>query len=466
MKERYSHVYIFFIVTILIITSPHVAAENNRSLQIKIIEKTTDRIIDSAQLVINEQIKSSYRGGYVSFNELPKDKPFSVDILYWDRDIRRIESFHQIPWQDKITLSLPKASLTRREVVFSLSLPFGVFQGDAKAFLLLPQLAYETGGINFGHFGGIRLYEDQLQTDGNISLMVVALDEKLRPWKYGYFLDKNPTELYQQNVNFAPPFSTNVNNEAVLLKWRKSKDAIDPSDINTKCDFKEPPYTDCGLMPQRGGVFSWTNIKRKGQLFHSPGVFLPSRTQGANPAMPLPDSQIELVGHDEPLGFPPFNYARHRFLRFDEVPQKEVNLTMPELLIGTAKQQGMEAILLDSKNMTLQFNITSAGSDDADLKNMDWAVFEAIWVDKETEQKTIWHQFFSPKAGNNTVHLNYLPASFNTWMPDEHSNFVNLQVWIYGTDSINGYGEALKYTTSERDPLLEGKDAFRVTRWR
>lgn len=129
-------------------------------------------------------------------------------------------------------------------------------------------------------------------------------------------LDVDPAHLNEAHLMFMPPMATGVDHERQLVRWRKNADPLNTTTGTSTCDFKSPPYTERGLYPDKGGIFSWINVWRKGQLFHTPGAFLPARTAGANPLMALPDAQIELVGHDDPKGFTPFNFARHRFLRF------------------------------------------------------------------------------------------------------------------------------------------------------
>lgn len=235
---------------------------------------------------------------------------------YLDGKIRRIETVHGVHAAPEIVLRVPNAHSVRREAVFSVGVPFGSIQRQAKALLLLSQPVYESGGLNFGHYNQVRLYQDQLQDDGRFSLMVVALDENLVPWKFGYMLDVDPAHLDEAHLMFMPPMATGVDHERQLVRWRKNADPLNTTTGTSTCDFKSPPYTECGLYPDKGGIFSWINVWRKGQLFHTPGAFLPARTAGANPLMALPDAQIELVGHDDPKGFAPFNFARHRFLRF------------------------------------------------------------------------------------------------------------------------------------------------------
>jgi len=454
------------IATLLLIICSNNIIANTSNIQLSVVNERTKQIVTDATVFIDGKPQITIENGLVSVEK--NINPITIHVSYLHGKTRHIESFHDVTLkQNRILLPVPDNSMAKLTAVFSMSAPFGGVPSDAKAVVLLPQPAFETGGLNFGFFNGIRIYSDQLQGDGNITLLMVALDKNLIPSKYGYFLDQAPEMLNQQILSFKPPFASGIVHDRQLLKWRKAKDAIDASDKNSICDFKAPPYTECGMRPQKGGIFSWTNVLRKKQIFHTPGAFLPSRTQGANPLLALPDSQIELAGHDDPLGFYPMNYARHRFLRFNEAPAEEVSINMPEILIGFQGDVGSDAIQLSEKNTTVSFEITAASkTNQNDLLDMDWAKFEAVWMNKKTGIRTIWHQVFQPKTGNNVVQLNNLPTALKDWQPTEVSEFSNVQVWLYGSDELLGYDNAIYKMFSGLDPFQIGKSAFRVTRWR
>lgn len=466
MRMRYISSNIGLSLLVCLFTTHLVIATPNADealSKIVVINQVTHQPLENTSVFVNQHLKRSYRDGVI---HIPRsNKPVTIDVIYWDGDLRRIETFHQVSVHDQVTLPVPYAGALRREAVFSIALPFGKLDKAAKAVIILPQLAYDTGGLNFGNFGNIRLYQDQLQHDGRFSLMMVALDESLIPFKYGYFLDKDPSQLENSINHFAPPFATPLEHRRQLVAWRKAADAIDPSDKNTQCDFKDPPLTKCGLIPPRGGVFSWINIWRKGQSFHTPGAFLPSRTQGENPLLLLPDSKIELVGHDDPLGFYPANFARHRFLKLPAAPSEEIEIQMPNIMIGSQQGAGKQAITFDVKNQSIAFDIHTANKDSVDISNMDYGRIQLAWNDKNNDLRTIWNHTFEPSAGKNQIKLSKLPAVFTAWQPNSDSQFSNIQVWLYGSNSVNSYAEALSSILSGKDPLHSGNNAFQVSRW-
>ncbi len=432
---------------------------------IRIVGQTTSVPVSDAVVYINGKGKAVDANGEVrvTLGEVPVE----LTIAYRDGATRHIETIHGFPPREVTTVHVPHKSSIKREAVFSLGVPFGPIQREAKALVILPQLAYESGGLNFGHYNNVRLYSDQIQDDGRMTLMVVALDEKLIPAKYGYMLDVDPSALEAGHIMFKPPLATDIDKEVQLVRWQKEADPINPSDSKTACDFNAPPYTGCGLYPDKGGVFSWINVWRKGELFHAPGAFLPPRTAGANPLMVLPDAQIELVAHDDPKGFAPFNYARHRFLRFDASPADVVSLTMPNVVIGSLEQHGADAIQVNAASREARFTINSVGESRSDEQNLDFGQLQIIWTDSEESVRTIWNQYFEPKAGENIVAPTAVARSLSSWLPDaKQDQFENVQVWLYGSDGVNGYGEAIELYADGRETVRQGDGAFQVTRWR
>jgi len=455
----------FSLIILLLIYSSSLFATTDK-IKITVVNNNTQQAVNDANVFVGNNSLNTDKNGQVTIKK--STKPVTIHVSYLHKKVRHIKTFHNITLKrDEIVLPVTDNSTVNLEANFSMSVPFGGVPADAKAVVLLPPLAFDTGGLNFGFYNGIRIYSDQLQNDNKISLMMVALDKNLIPVKYGYFLDQEPALLNQQILRFNPPFATGIVHSRQLLKWRKTKDAIDASDENSICDFSAPPYSKCGMRPQKGGIFSWINILRKKQLFHSPGAFLPSRTQGANPLLALPDSKIELVGHDDPLGFFPMNYARHRYIRFNDAPSDEIHIKMPEILVGFQGDVGSDALQFSEKNNSVQFEISSANkTSQIDLENIDWAKFETVWTNKKSGNRIIWHQIFKPNAGNNDIRLDNLPTALKEWQPTQTSEFTNVQVWIYGIDKIAGFDNAMDKIFSGHDPFQIGPSAFRVTRWR
>lgn len=441
---------------------------------VRVIDEVTMQPISDAFVIVEGKHFSVDAKGNAAV-EYDRER-VALSIGYRDGKLRRIETYHDFPAEREVVLRVPNAQGVRREAVFSVGVPFGPIQKQAHALVLLPQPAYETGGLNFGHFDRVRLYQDQLQDDGRFSLLVVALNEKLIPWKYGYMLDVAPDKLDEAHLSFKPPLATDIDREPLLLRWRKEPDAVGKSDPNTPCDFKTPPLTECGHYPDKGGIFSWMNVWRKGQLFHTPGAFLPARTAGANPLLALPDGQIELVGHDDPLGFSPFNYARHRYLRYNTAPTEVVSILMPNVIIGAADKPGSEAIIVSAPGASslagtasygARFVIQPVGALMEDSANLDWGKVQFIWIDKQEGARTIWNQYFSPKNGENNVLLNTPPKPLVNWLPPStEQEFENVQVWLYGSTAVNGYRDALTAFRAGTHPLRLGSNAFQVTRWR
>lgn len=464
----------FYMAAVLLATAtgPSGAADPTAPLvesRIKIVDEFTGQPMAGATVMVGDKSYPVDTSGTATVRrDASGGANLTVSATYLDGKIRRIETVHGVPVTPEIVLRVPNAHSLRREAVFSVGVPFGPIQRQAKAMLLLPQPVYESGGLNFGHYNQVRLYQDQLQDDGLFSLMVVALDENLVPWKFGYMLDVNPARLDEAHLMFMPPMATGIDHERQLVRWRKNADPLNTTTGTSTCDFKSPPYTECGLYPDKGGIFSWINVWRKGQLFHTPGAFLPSRTAGANPLMFLPDAQIELVGHDDPKGFAPFNFARHRFLRFDQPPTDPVDITMPDVIIGSPEQPGPDAITIDATARGARFVIaSSAGSTQADANDLDLGKLQMIWGGGSDDARTIWNQYFAPRNGENTVTLTAAPESLKNWLPaGAQQNFENVQVWLYASDAVNGYDQALTLRAEGKDPLRQGATAFQVTRWR
>lgn len=270
----------------------------------------------------------------------------------------------------------------------------------------------------------------------------------------------------ETHLRFSPPHSTGIDRERQLIHWRKKADALSASDETVKCNFTAPPLTVCGLFPDQGGIFSWINVWRRGQLFHTPGAFLPARTAGANPLLALPEGTIELVGHDDPLGFSPANYARHRFLRYDTAPADTVNIVMPSILIGKADQTGPDALVLENSGRGASFLIQSLG-ENAARDQLDFGKLQMIWIDPQTQRRTIWNQYFPPQVGTMTVALETVPPALQAQLPTAQTqSYENVQVWVYGSAAVDGYAAALQAKIAGKDPIQSGKEAFQVTRWR
>lgn len=443
-------------------------ATQSATSKVRVIDELTALPVADAAVIVDGKSYPTDGSGTAT---IPMDgsskAALTVTAAYLDGKIRRLETTHGLKAAPEVVLRVPNVHGVRREAVFSVGVPFGPIQRQAKAMLLLPQPAYESGGLNFGHYNQVRLYQDQLQEDGRFSLMVVALDENLVPWKFGYMLDVDAARFDEAHLMFMPPMATGIDFERQLVRWRKLADPLSPSDEASACDFKAPPFTECGLYPDKGGIFSWINVWRKGQLFHTPGAFLPARTTGANPLMALPDAQIELVGHDDPKGFAPFNYARHRFLRFDTPPTNVVDITMPDVIIGSAEQTGPDAISVDATARGARFVIASTGTAKVDANDLDLGKFQMIWSSGSNNVRTIWNHYFAPRSGENTVTLSAVPESLAGWLPaDAQQKFENVQVWLYASDGVNGYDQALALRAEGKDPVREGATAFQVTRWR
>lgn len=447
---------------LLIASSPQVSA-GEISAKIRIVDEVTLTPLRGARIAVGTTEVVTEANGWARIKL--KESAVTLSVAYEDGKSYRIETYHSLAAAPELTLHVPSTQSVRREAVFSVAVPFGPIQQEARALLLLPQPSYDSGGLNFGHYDRVRLYQDQLQSDGKFSLMAVALDDTLIPYKYGYILDLNPEHLDEAHLHFGPPHSTGIDHDRQLVHWSKQADALNASDPAGKCHFNTPPLTLCGLFPDQGGIFSWVNVWRRGQLFHTPGAFLPARTAGANPLLALPESTIELVGHDDPLGFSPANYARHRFLRYDSAPADAVKIAMPNILIGKADQPGADALTLESSGRGASFLIENLTDNTGD--QLDFGKLQMIWTDPGTQRRTIWNQYFPPKVGAAVVALNTAPPSLKARLPNGHTKrYENVQVWLYGSDGVDGYAAALKAKIAGKNPIQPGKDAFQVTRWR
>jgi len=441
------------------------AADTDEFSIVQIVDEVTHQGVRGALVFVGDKIFPVNSTGEA---RLPRSvQPVTLSVAFWDGKLRRVETFHDLESKSSLIVRVPNSGDVRREAVFSVGLPFGPMQKQARALVLLPQPAYDSGGMNFGHYDKVRLYQDQLQSDGRISLMLVALDENLLPWKYGYALDLEPEILDESHFAFVPPKATDMDHERQLVRWRKAADPVGRGDANSACDFKAPPFTECGLYPDKGGIFSWINVWRKGELFHAPGAFLPARTVGANPLMALPDSQIELAGHDDPLGFAPFNFARHRFLRYTNAPSDQVEIRMPNIVIGTPAQQGADAIAVDADLHGVHFSVQAVGESTLDSKQLHFGKSQLIWVDDKSGVRTIWNQYFEPRIGETAVGVAQIPHMLNDWLPNSgQQTFENAQVWLYGSDAVASYSAAMAAYMSGVDPIRLGENAFQVTRWR
>lgn len=439
------------------------AADSNQTV-VRLLSQSTLKPVANAVVYVGDKEYPVDSAGRARIKHA--DDRVTLTAAYWDGNTRRIETIHDFSPTDGAEIHVPHKGDIERKAVFSLGVPFGPIQREAKALLLLPQLAYESGGLNFGHYMNVRLYSDQIQNDGLFTLMVVALDEKLIPAKYGYMLDASPDGLDGSHSVFLPPLATDIDKDVQLVKWKKRADPISASAAGESCAFKAPPYTECGLPPDQGGMFSWVNVWRKGELFHTPGAFLPPRTAGANPLMALPDSQIEVVGHDDPKGFAPFNYARHRFLRYEVAPEKTIEFMMPNIVIGDLEKPGAEAITLDATKHEASFEIRAVGDND-ESSNVDFGMLQAIWTQGDDGPRTIWNQYFAPTLGKNRVALAAAPRTLASWLPESaQEKYENVQVWLYGSDGIGSYAEAVNSHVQGASPVQQGKNAFQVTRWR
>lgn len=435
------------------------------SAKIQVLDDVTSAPLRGVRVAVGTTEAITDASGMASVT-FPNATP-TLSIAYDDGKIYRIETFHGITAEPELTLRVPNTEGVRREAVFSVAIPFGPIQREARALLLLPQPSYESGGLNFGHFANVRLYQDQLQSDGKFSLMAVALDEGLIPYKYGYMLDLSPENLDEAHIHFKPPHTTGIDHARQLVHWRKQADAINLSDAAAECSFSTPPLTVCGLYPDKGGIFSWVNVWRRGQLFHTPGAFLPARTVGANPLLALPEGQIELVGHDDPLGFFPANFARHRFLRYATAPADPVNITMPNVIVGRVDDPGPRALTVDASGRGARFLIQVLGEKASATDQLDLGKLQMTWINPNGKRRTIWNQYFSPQAGDATISLAAIPESFSDRMPKPNSSdYENVQVWLYGSDGVDGYAAAIKAKMSGVDPMRAGANAFQVTRWR
>lgn len=449
----------------VLLTSMSAIHAADMTAKIHILDDVTSAPLRGVRVAVNttEAITDASGTASVTFSAATA----TLSVAYDDGKIYRIETFHGMRAEPDLTVRVPNTEGVRREAVFSVAIPFGPIQREARALLLLPQPSYESGGLNFGHYANVRLYQDQLQSDGKFSLMAVALDDGLIPYKYGYMLDLSPENLDEAHIHFKAPHSTGIDQARQLIHWRKQTDAINLSDAAAECSFSTPPLTVCGLYPDKGGIFSWVNVWRRGQLFHTPGAFLPARTVGANPLLALPEGQIELVGHDDPLGFFPANFARHRFLRYDAAPADPVNITMPNVIVGRVDDPGPRALTLDASGRGARFLIQVLGDKPSAADQLDLGKLQMTWINPKGQRRTIWNQYFSPQAGEATVALSAIPESFGERLPSANfSDFENVQVWLYGSDGVDGYAAALKSKMSGTDPMRAGANAFQVTRWR
>jgi len=381
--------------------------------------------------------------------------------------LKRLATFHDIPVANgHAKLFVNNGLPLRREATFSLSAPFGGVPEGASRTGLLPLVTHETAGTTSGQFSNIQVLEDQLQDDGLYSIMMVAFDEFDLPWKYGYLLDQAPALLEGRFLSLRPPMATPMSQDTQALAWRKNQDAIDPSNPDDGCFFTAPPYTFCGVSPPQG-LFSWTNVWRKGVVYRAPGAFLPARTQGANPTMPLPGGINELVGHDEPLGFFPMNFSRHHFDRFNEIPGHEIEINMPNVLIGEKTQAGAEAIdvMFSGRKHHVSWSVAAGNDDLSDADAVDYGELEMIWqVGKQSA--TVWVHTFASNVGVNSIEFPKLPRKIRHWGPNRKTQFVETTVTLTGSAAVDGFDDAWAVWQSGKEPAHMGMQAFDVSRWR
>ncbi len=439
-----------------------------QAVTINVLDKNSGETVTDAVVSFNGESVAVDALGNAHFERNVKQG--TVTVQYNGGNIKRLQTLHDVPVKgDSLKVYLDDAAGVDKVAEFSLSVPFGELPNDVAQTSLLPQYSYEFAGINRGTFGKIRLYQDQLQNDGKVSFVVVGYNDKLLPYKYGYLLDQEPTKLELNSVALLKGENASpVANTAELLQWQKLADPINQQGSDTPCNFSEPPYNECAVFPPNRGIFSWINIHRKGVLYHAPGAFSPPRVKGANPVMALPDGVIELAGHDDPLGFYPFNYARHSFTRFDQMPKATVDVKMPNVIVGSKEQVGREAISVAKADdgYRVGWQLNAGNGDLSDVNAVDYGELELAWADDKSGQSIVWRHRFAARAGDGTVTINgaQLPDGLN--LPEAAEGFANVQLWFYGSEGVNGYEEAAALWQTNGDVMMNGQQAFQVTRWR
>jgi len=436
---------------------------------IKVVDQDTGKSVRGVYVVINNKVRKTSKKGKVKIAS-PKGERKTITIIYDSGSVQRLVSFHDIKLNQKTTVLPVKNALpVFKQAKFSLSAPFGSVPQGTNWTGLLPQLSSNVSGPRMAMFDGIQVYDNNLQNDDLFSLMLLAFNENGLPFKYGYMLDREPSELEKQYVSLATPYASPMINDVQIFNWQKQADSLNPSSVEDDCEMSFPPYTGCGFFSPGMGIFSWMNVNRKGVNYSTPGVFLPARTAGANPLMLLPDAMIELVGHDDPIGMGGgINFSRHRFLRFQQTPEDVVNLHMPEIIIGQVNETGAEAIDLQYENGILQatWEINNSADDMMDIESMDYASLEYIWIDNVSQTRNIWSHYFMPVSGENKLPLPELPRRDNLPMHPSIAQLNDTTLTVYGSNSVDGFDAAMAIMESGKQPVHVGNNAFQLTRWR
>ncbi len=447
-----------------------------RALRVKVVDEATGKPVPDAVAIIGRQVRQTSQEGTTRLFG-PIGERVTVTVAYIAGRVKRLVTFHNVPvgtsgnrrvGQGELLLPVPNGLPLRREAKFFLDVPFGGVPAGSIWTGLLPQLATDLVGPRFGAFEGIELFEDKVQDDGLASLMVVAFDEDGLPFKYGHMLDKAPGSLDRKFLFLVEPFATPLELDVAPVSWAKRADPINDSSADDECDFQAPPYTQCGFFFPLDGIFSWINVIRKGIVYTTPGVFLPARTAGANPLMQLPDAVIEMVGHDDPLGIGGgINYNRHKFNRFELMPM-EVEIVMPNVLIGTADQTGAEAISVMETNGSIQlsWNVGAGNGDLSHAQAVDYATLELIWPIAGDGTNAIWLHVIESMVGFNKLSLPVLPRRFSTWVPPSADVFSDTTVSLFGTNGVEGFEGAWAAWQAGQKPIRLGDQAFDVNRWR
>ncbi|MFC1749953.1 hypothetical protein ACFL2V_14230 [Pseudomonadota bacterium] len=438
----------------------------SHAITINVFDKQSEKSVNQATVTLNQQSTRVNSQGQAVFTT--NDDQATLTVAYTSGNVMRLQTLHNIPVNKDINVYLDNAHAVTKVAEFSFSVPFGQVPKDVDFSGLLPQLSYEFAGINAAHFGNISLYEDQLQDDGKISLVVVGYNDEKLPHKYGYILDQDPAQLELSSPRLSGPDATPMTQTAKLLQWKKLADPINVQSAETPCGFSEPPYNECGMFPPKRGVFSWVNIKRKGQLYHTPGAFSPARVRGANPTIDLPDSTIELAAHDDPLGFFPYNYSRHSFKRFTSVPDTTIDVKMPNVIIGTINHLGRDSFTVkhDSEAVSIKWQINAGNDDLSDVKAIDYGELELAWFDDKHKQAVVWRHRFPTQAGSNMIEVTQNQLPQNIQFPAADAKFANIQIWLYGSEGVDGYPAALKLWQANEEVMMKGDSAFKITRWK
>jgi len=455
------------LLALMILSTAQVFASQPSFFNVTVLDAGTGIPVSRAYVVHNDEVKRTTRRGKVRF--LTAEDRVTLTVAYKAGSVRRLSSFHDIPITPQhIVLRINNALPLRKETTFSLRIPFGQLPSQTDATVLTPGFGYSIADITSGVYDNVSVYRDQLQHDRKFTLVMAALDQFKLPFSYGYLLDKSPGLTDSRTLFLQPPFAVPLSEPVVPVAWQKLPDPIDPSDPTSHCDYSAAPYTVCGVIQAGSGIFSWMNVIRKGQTFTTPGAFLPSRTEGANPLMPLPDGINELVGHDNPLGFFPMNYSRSRYTRTTDIPLTPVNILMPNVLIGTANQTGAQAIAIVNNNGAVQINWTiGAGNNDlSDVTQIDYGKLRLIWENTMLGFSTQWEHLFATQAGNNLVALPTLPQPLAAWQPTAGTQFVDTTVTLAGTDAGDGFDETWALWQLTGEPLHAGDTSFDVIRWR